>query len=177
MLDRTQMSNPRGVGTALSRIRHNAYYFRLNYVFITLVTTTLCMITSPGALLTMALLGAMWIGLFVIHNAPLRLPGINRDISPREQLLWASGVTFLTVFVFSKILSVLMYGLGLSLCLVAAHGSFREPDEWSTGGDVAPPASAFSGGAALGAMRGAFQGMINNFSGTNASPREGIVMA
>lgn len=126
VLDRTALSKPENMGEALSRIRKNAAYFRVNYLIVMLATTALTFVMNPASLLVLALLSVGWIYIMFLRTAPLEIGG--RTLSDREKLLGMSAISFITIFFLTSVGAVFFSALSLSLAVVAAHGAFREPD-------------------------------------------------
>jgi len=167
-------SKPAGFGDAVGRLRKNISHFGRNYLLVGLSVTALCVVFNPRSVVTLAFLGLMW--LFVLlFNMPLRLG--QREFSVREQVLGASGVTFLAVFVFSSVLSTFIYGMTLSAGIVGLHGSFREPEQplfgdepGAGGGAPVGVAAAGAGGlqaaAVMGVLQGAMGNLMNSITGS-----------
>jgi PRA1 family protein 1 len=63
------------VSQALTRLRKNAAYFKINYFIILLLSTAVCMVMNPSSLVVLGLLALSWIYLFAIRTAPLVIGG------------------------------------------------------------------------------------------------------
>lgn len=126
-VQRDAFSKPEGFSDAISKIRKNIRYFKFNYLTLTFGVTALTFVRDPGSLSVLIALAAMWFYLLIMRKEPLKING--RQLGQREQVLGAGAISFLVVFFLSSVGSELMYALFLSSALVAAHGSFRVPDE------------------------------------------------
>jgi len=118
----------------------------------------------PSSILTIVLLCALWVGLFVVRKGPLRVPAGapggfgGRTVSVGEQVVVAGCVTFLVVFVFTSVLSTVLTALGLAAAAILAHATLREPApiEAPEGGDGGDTFAGFQSGtlrAGWGAIR------------------------
>lgn len=126
VFDRTALSKPENMGEALSRLKRNATYFRVNYLIIMLATTALTFVMNPMSLLVLAALLGGWIYVMFLRTSPLEIGG--RTLSDREKLLGMSAVSFITIFFLTSVGAVFFSALSFSLAVIAAHGAFREPD-------------------------------------------------
>ena len=114
LLDKNSFAKPESLTEASSRVRKNLAYFKVNYGIGVVSIVTLCLVTSPVSLAVVFALGAMWTYLFVVAaGQPLVVGG--RQLSDREKLMGASGVTVLVVFFLSSVGSLLLYALGLGV--------------------------------------------------------------
>lgn len=114
LLDKNSFAKPESLTEASSRVRKNLAYFKVNYGIGVVSIVTLCLVTSPVSLAVVFALGAMWTYLFVVAaGQPLVVGG--RQLSDREKLMGATGVTVLVVFFLSSVGSLLLYALGLGV--------------------------------------------------------------
>lgn len=110
-----------------TRLQKNLTYYRTNYLIGFLGTMALTFLMHPGALLWTGLLLVLWVYLFLVKPGPLTVAG--REYSEREKLIGASALSFVVVFFLTSVATTALYGLSISMALVALHGSFREPDD------------------------------------------------
>lgn len=103
------------------------------------------------------------------------LPCPQREYSPREQIVFVGIVSFVVVFFFSKVFSIMMYALMVGMVLIGVHGAFRQPvvqfNELPQGAPGAVPGTAPgvaqgvpAGAAHANAVLGMFQGALTALS-------------
>lgn len=139
-MDRSTFSRPTSSSEAVSRIRWNTTYFRVNYLLVGLTTTSLVMALHPWSLVVLAGLASLWFYLIIIRTAPITYNG--REISDREKVLALSGLSLVVIFLLTSVGTTLIYALGLSATLIAVHAAFKVPDDLFLD---APPESAPGG--------------------------------
>lgn len=127
MLDRSSFSKPGTMQEAYSRLRRNAGYFRVNYLVIAVLTIAGSFITHPSSLLVLAGLLALWVYMFAIKQGPLVLG--DKEFSEREKMALISGLSFLVIFFFSNVGTVVMSAVVLSCAIIGLHGAMRVPDD------------------------------------------------
>jgi hypothetical protein len=154
---------------ATTRIRKNAAYFRVNYAAAAAGAAALALVLHPGALAVLAALGAGWAYLFGVRTTPLTING--RTLSHREQLLAAGGLSVFVVFFLTGVGALLFSALGFAGAAVAAHASFRVPDELFTD-EVDPSAgSAGVGVGGLMSLLGGAGGLLGGGGGASGAAR------
>jgi hypothetical protein len=126
LFDRTVFSKPSSFGEALTRVKKNSAYFRVNYLVVMLTTTLATFLFHPTALIILGLLIAGWVWVLFIKSAPLVIGG--RTLSDRETLIAMSGISFITIFFLTSVGAVFFSALSLSIAIIVLHGAFREPD-------------------------------------------------
>ncbi|KAJ6804740.1 putative PRA1 family protein B2 [Iris pallida] len=129
LLDRSALSRPDSLSDALSRIRKNLSYFRVNYLALVAAVIALSLLTNPFSLLLLLLLFSAWSFFYLFRPAdapPLVIFG--RQFSDRETL---GGLVLLSVFTIflTSVGSIIMSALTVGAALVCAHGAFRVPDD------------------------------------------------
>lgn len=127
MLDRSSLSKPSSMQEAYSRLRRNAGYFRVNYLIIAVLTVAGSFITHPSSLLVLAGLLALWVYMFAIKQGPLVLG--DKEFSEREKLALMMGLSFMVVFFFSNVGTVVMSAVLMSCAMIGLHGAMRVPDD------------------------------------------------
>jgi hypothetical protein len=85
---------------ALTRIKKNLGYFRINYFVMLLATCAVTFIMNPSSLLVIALLLAGWIYVMFLRTSPLEIGG--RTLSEREKLIGMSAISFITIFFLTR---------------------------------------------------------------------------
>eukprot|EP00200_Dunaliella_tertiolecta_P000359 CAMPEP_0202362338 /NCGR_PEP_ID=MMETSP1126-20121109/14551_1 /ASSEMBLY_ACC=CAM_ASM_000457 /TAXON_ID=3047 /ORGANISM="Dunaliella tertiolecta, Strain CCMP1320" /LENGTH=218 /DNA_ID=CAMNT_0048956491 /DNA_START=25 /DNA_END=681 /DNA_ORIENTATION=+ len=126
LADRTALSKPPNMAEAISRIKKNVAYFRVNYCIAVVATCAASFVLHPSSLLVLAVLLVAWGYLLFVRQSPLVISG--RQISEREKMLGMTLISFITVFFLTNVGTVLLSAVGLSLTAIMLHGAFREPD-------------------------------------------------
>lgn len=161
LVDRSAMSRPDSVSDAVSRIRKNLTYFRVNYATLVALVVCLSLISHPFSLIVLASLLSAWAFLYLFRPADQPLVLFGRTFSDAETLIGLVVVTVLVVFV-SSVGSLLISALSVGFALVCAHGAFRAPEDLFL--DDQEPANAgflsFLGGAAASAAAPSFAARV-----------------
>lgn len=126
VLDRTVFSKPENMGEAMTRIKKNLSYFRINYFVIMVATCVVTFLMNPSSLFVLGLLMAGWFYLLFVRTTPVEVAG--RVLSDREKLMAMSAISFITIFFLTSVGTVFFSALTFSAAVIAAHGAFREPD-------------------------------------------------
>lgn len=151
LVDRSAFSRPDSLSLALSRVKSNLSYFRINYaVFLSLVLA-FSLLSHPFSLLLILSLLAAWCCLYIFRPSDPPLVILNRHFSDRETL---GGLALLSVLVFfmTSVGSLLISAVMVGAAIVCLHGAFRVPedlflDEQEAGGATAGLLSFLGGGA------------------------------
>jgi len=116
----------------VSRVKHNAQFFYLNYLLLLAVLFALTLFVSPSAILGIALLAGSWV--FVIKSSQsgsLKIGSIS--ISQNQA---TAGMGVISAFVLIYILSsVFWWALGSSGFLTILHASLRDASMHQDGED------------------------------------------
>jgi PRA1 family protein 1 len=126
-LDRTAFSKPASITEVGTRLQKNLGYYRTNYFIFGLAIIALTFLLHPSAIIWIVFLLIMWVYLFLVQSGPLVIGG--REYSEREKIIGASVITFVVVFFLTSVATTALYGISVSMALVALHASFREPDD------------------------------------------------
>jgi len=81
----------------VSRLNHNVQFFYMNYILLFAVLFCLTMITSPSALITMALLGLAW-GTMLRYTAEGSVEAYGIKISQKQASIFLAGISALMLF-------------------------------------------------------------------------------
>lgn len=127
LADRTSFGKPGSITEATSRLKKNALYFRINYLIIMMGVTALCMVLNPSSLVVLAMLGLLWLYLFVVRQAPLVLGG--RTFSNQEKFVAMGVISVVVIFFLTSVGTLLFTAIGISVALISLHGAFRVPDD------------------------------------------------
>ncbi|KMS99456.1 hypothetical protein BVRB_2g044550 [Beta vulgaris subsp. vulgaris] len=163
LIDRTAFSRPENLTDAISRIRKNASYFRVNYLTLISAVLALFLISHIFSLLVLLSLLASWCFLYFFRPSDQPVLLFGRTFSDREMLGILSLLTVIVVFLTS-VGSLLISAVLSGLLVVSAHGAFRVPEDLFLDEQEGPNSGllSFLGGAASSA---AVAAASNNVSG------------
>ncbi|KAF3454847.1 hypothetical protein FNV43_RR05295 [Rhamnella rubrinervis] len=128
LIDRTAFSRPDSLSDAVSRVRKNSAYFRVNYLTLLAVVLALFLVSHPFSLLTLIALLAAWLFLYALRPSDQPLVIFGRTYSDGQTLLGLGVITVIVILVTS-VLSLLISAVLVGLALVCAHGAFRVPED------------------------------------------------
>ncbi|KAG2252094.1 hypothetical protein Bca52824_082230 [Brassica carinata] len=152
LVDRSSMARPESLTDALSRIRKNLAYFKVNYVAVVSLVLAFSLFSHPLSLLVLVGLLAGWMLLYLFRPSDQPLVVFGRTFSDRETLLALVLSTIVVVFITS-VGSLLTSALMIGVAIVCVHGAFVVPDDLFM--DDQEPANAgllsFLGGSATSA--------------------------
>ncbi|CAF2058938.1 hypothetical protein Bca4012_099647 [Brassica carinata] len=152
LVDRSSMARPESLTDALSRIRKNLAYFKVNYVAVVSLVLAFSLFSHPLSLLVLVGLLAGWMFLYLFRPSDQPLVVFGRTFSDRETLLALVLSTIVVVFITS-VGSLLTSALMIGVAIVCVHGAFVVPDDLFM--DDQEPANAgllsFLGGSATSA--------------------------
>lgn len=128
LIDRTAISKPETLSEAISRIRRNYTYFRVNYI--TLVTAVLAfsLLSNPFSLILLLALLSGWLFLYFFRPSDQPVVILGRAFTEWETLGVLVVLTIVVVFltsVGSLLISAMLIGVGI----VCVHGAFRVPED------------------------------------------------
>ncbi|CAA7060435.1 unnamed protein product [Microthlaspi erraticum] len=153
LVDRSSMARPESLTDALSRIRKNLAYFKVNYVAIVSLVLAFSLFSHPLSLLVLVGLLGGWMFLYLFRPSDQPLVVFGRTFSDRETLLALVLSTIVVVFMTS-VGSLLTSALMIGVAIVCLHGAFVVPDDLFL--DEQEPANAgllsFLGGSANSAV-------------------------
>lgn len=126
LVDRNSLAKPASMAEAVTRVRKNWAYFRVNYLLLLSGVLAFSLLSNPiSFFLLVALLGG-WIFLYLLRREPLVL--LDRTYSDREVLGILTVLTIVIVFMTS-VGAVLISALMIGVAMVCAHGAFRVPED------------------------------------------------
>ncbi|KAG0463639.1 hypothetical protein HPP92_019708 [Vanilla planifolia] len=150
LIDRSAFSRPESLSEAISRVRKNYAYFRVNYLALVAAVLAVSLLTNPVSLVVLLGLLASWCILYLFRPSDHPLVLFGRTFSERETLLGLSALTVFVVFLTS-VGSIIISALLIGAALVAFHGAFRVPDDLFLdeleGGGAATGFLSFLGGS------------------------------
>lgn len=127
VVDRSAFAKPANAQEAITRLRKNAAYFKVNYLIVIMLTLAITFISDPSSLLSVAVLLVGWFYVFVVRTSPITIGG--RTFSEREKLMGMAAVSFIVVFFLTNVASLVFYALSVSLLIIGLHGATRVPDD------------------------------------------------
>ncbi|CAA6654693.1 unnamed protein product [Spirodela intermedia] len=145
---RRSLANRRSWGelidtSAISRVRKNLSYFRVNYMAVIAVVLAVSLLTNPVSLVVLLGLLVGWCLLYLFRPADTPLVILGRQFSDRETLGGLVILTFVVVFLTS-VASVIISALLAGAAIVCAHGAFRVPEDlFLDDQEAAGPATGF----------------------------------
>ncbi|KAL6144577.1 hypothetical protein ACLB2K_055268 [Fragaria x ananassa] len=130
MFDFRSLNFAHGFGDALTRLRYNAAYFRMNYAIIVLLILFLSLLWHPISLIVLIVMLAAWLFLYFLRDEPLVLFG--RTVDDRIVLIVLSVVTIVLLFLTSATMNILV-ALLISVVVVAVHATLRKTEDLHVG--------------------------------------------
>ncbi|KAJ0551551.1 putative prenylated rab acceptor P [Helianthus annuus] len=128
LVDRSAFSRPETLTDAVSRIRKNFLYFRINYTSLLAVILAFSLLSHPFSLIILLSLLGAWLFLYLFRPSDQPLVIAGRTFSDRETLLILIVFTIIAVFL-TEIGSVMISAVLVGLAIVCVHGAFRVPEE------------------------------------------------
>ena len=126
LIDKNAFERPTSFPDALSRLKSNTSYFRVNYIIFFFVVIGLCLIWHPISLLVLAILLLAWIYLYFARSEPLLLFG--RTISENNVVTFLGIMTIIGLFL-TDAGSTLILGLVFGIVVMCLHASLRRTDD------------------------------------------------
>ena len=94
---------------ALTRVKKNSAYFRVNYLLVMLGTCAATFALHPTALIVLGVLLAGWVWCLFVKTAPIVIGG--RTLSDRETLIGMSAISFITIFFLTRYVFCVRMGI------------------------------------------------------------------
>ncbi|XP_028790396.1 PRA1 family protein F3-like [Neltuma alba] len=117
---------PAGLPDAISRLRVNIGYFRMNYAIIVLLILFLSLLWHPISLIVFVVLMALWLFLYFLRDEPLVIAG--RLIDDRVVLIVMAVLTVVLLLLTNVTLNVVV-ALLIGAGFLVAHAAFRRTDD------------------------------------------------
>jgi PRA1 family protein 1 len=128
LLDRSAFSRPDSLSDATGRLRRNLGYFRVNYAAVVFFSLAASLLARPFSLLVLLSILGAWCFLYVFRASDQPVVLFGRTFTDRETLLGLVVASVLAFFLTS-VASLIISGLLVGGAIVAAHGSFRVPED------------------------------------------------
>ncbi|KAK1578308.1 hypothetical protein Q3G72_029236 [Acer saccharum] len=126
MFDYHSVNFPKKFPEALSRIRFNVAYFRMNYAIIVLLVLFLSLLWHPISLIVFIIMMAAWLFLYFLRDEPLVVFG--RAIDDRLVLGVLGLLTLVFLFLTDATVNILV-ALLIGVVLVLVHAALRKTED------------------------------------------------
>ncbi|KAI3684195.1 hypothetical protein L6452_33415 [Arctium lappa] len=126
MFDLHAIGIPHGFSDAISRIKTNFGYFRMNYALIVLIILFLSLLWHPISLIVFVISMAAWLFFYFLRDEPLVI--FHRTVDDRVVLALLSVVTLALLLLTGATMNILSAVL-IGLVVVVIHAVFRKTDD------------------------------------------------
>ncbi|KAL2337971.1 hypothetical protein Fmac_012417 [Flemingia macrophylla] len=126
-----------GVAEAISRIRINVSYFRMNYAMVVLLILFLSLLWHPISLIVFLLVMAAWLFLYFLRDEPVVLVG--HLVDDRLVLLALAVLTVALLLLTDAKVNILV-AVAVGVAVVVAHAALRRTEDLFLGEEEVPPA-------------------------------------
>ncbi|XVF26938.1 hypothetical protein REPUB_Repub14bG0063400 [Reevesia pubescens] len=117
---------PRNFSEAISRVRTNVAYFRMNYAIILLFILFLSLLWHPISLIVFVVMMAAWLFLYFLRDEPLVV--FNRTIDDRVVMIVLGVLTIVLLLLTGATLNIVV-SLLIGLLVVLVHAALRRTDD------------------------------------------------
>ncbi|KAF6175341.1 hypothetical protein GIB67_021846 [Kingdonia uniflora] len=117
---------PHGFSDALSRVRTNFAYFRMNYAIIVLFVLFVSLLWHPISLIVFIAMMAAWMFLYFLRDQPLEI--LHRTINDRIVLIVLSVVTIVLLLLTHATWEI-VGAVCVGVFVVLIHAVFRKTED------------------------------------------------
>ncbi|XP_027337312.1 PRA1 family protein F3-like [Abrus precatorius] len=115
-----------GIPEAVSRVRVNVSYFRMNYAMVVLLILFLSLLWHPISLIVFLLLMAAWLFLYFLRDEPLVLLG--RFVDDRLVLMVMAVLTVAVLLLTDATVNIVV-AVVVGVAVVVAHAALRRTED------------------------------------------------
>lgn len=115
-----------GISGAVSRLRFNAAYFRMNYAILVLLILFLSLLWHPISLIVFIVLMAAWLFLYFLRDQPLVVLG--HLVDDRVVLVFMAVLTVVVLLLTQAAVNILVAVI-VGVVVVVAHAAFRKTED------------------------------------------------
>ena len=126
MINFRSFKPPGSASDAISRIRANIFYFRMNYAIVVLLILFLSLLWHPISLIVFVVLMAAWLFLYFLRDEPLLIFGHLID---DRVVLIAMSVLTVVLLLLTHVTWNIVAAVLIGVVAVAAHAALRKTDD------------------------------------------------
>ncbi|KAK6268178.1 hypothetical protein QUC31_012338 [Theobroma cacao] len=117
---------PGNLSEAISRVRTNVAYFRMNYAIIVLFVLFLSLLWHPISLIVFIVMMAAWLFLYFLRDEPIVV--FSRTIDDRVVLIVLGVLTIVFLLLTHATLNILVSVL-IGVVIILVHATLRRTDD------------------------------------------------